>query len=225
MTTLLVADDEPAIRGLLRDFFEAQGYAVVTAADGHQALAHARDAAPDLVLLDVMMPGPDGFEVVRQLRRDGQIPVILLTARVSETDRVVGLELGADDYVTKPFSLHEVAARVKAVLRRTRASAPPTVLRGGDVVLDPDRRRVTVRGAAVDLTPSEFTVLHTLMAAPGRVISREQLLDALGADDSVPRTVDVHVRNLRVKVEADASAPTHVETVFGVGYRFAEGAA
>ena len=220
-TTLLIAEDEAAIRDLLRDFFEAQGYAVVTAADGDEALARARDAAPDLVLLDVMMPGPDGFEVVRRLRRDGQTPVILLTARVAEMDRVVGLELGADDYVTKPFSLHEVAARVKAVLRRTRASAPAGVLRGGDVVLDPDHRRVTVRGEATDLTPSEFTLLATLLAAPGRVFSRPQLLEVLGAEDGVERTVDVHIRNLRVKIEADPTAPAHVETVFGVGYRFA----
>ena len=220
-TTLLIAEDEAAIRDLLRDFFEAQGYAVVTATDGDEALARARDAAPDLVLLDVMMPGPDGFEVVRRLRRDGQTPVILLTARVAEMDRVVGLELGADDYVTKPFSLHEVAARVKAVLRRTRAGAPAGVLRGGDVVLDPDRRRVTVRGEAADLTPSEFTLLATLLAAPGRVFSRPQLLEVLGAEDGVERTVDVHIRNLRVKIEADPTAPAHVETVFGVGYRFA----
>ena len=221
MTTLLIADDERSIRDLLRDFFEAQGYAVVTAADGDEALARARDAAPDLVLLDVMMPGPDGFEVVRRLRRDGQTPVILLTARVAEMDRVVGLELGADDYVTKPFSLHEVAARVKAVLRRTRAGAPAGVLRGGGVVLDPDRRRVTVRGETADLTPSEFTLLATLLAAPGRVFSRPQLLEVLGAEDGVERTVDVHIRNLRVKIEADPTAPAHVETVFGVGYRFA----
>ena len=220
-TTLLIAEDEAAIRDLLRDFFEAQGYAVVTAADGDEALARARDAAPDLVLLDVMMPGPDGFEVVRRLRRDGQTPVILLTARVAEMDRVVGLELGADDYVTKPFSLHEVAARVKAVLRRTRAGAPAGVLRGGGVVLDPDRRRVTVRGETADLTPSEFTLLATLLAAPGRVFSRPQLLEVLGAEDGVERTVDVHIRNLRVKIEADPTAPAHVETVFGVGYRFA----
>ena len=221
MTTLLIADDERPIRDLLRDFFEAQGYAVVTAVDGDEALARARDASPDLVLLDVMMPGPDGFEVVRRLRRDGQTPVILLTARVAEMDRVVGLELGADDYVTKPFSLHEVAARVKAVLRRTRAAVPAGLLRGGDIVLDTDRRRVTARGEAVDLTPSEFALLAALMAAPGRVFSRAQLLDVLGAEDGVERTVDVHVRNLRVKIEAAPTTPAHVETVFGVGYRFA----
>lgn len=218
--TLLIADDEPAIRDVLRDFLSAQGYAVVTAADGTEALAVAQEASPDLVLLDVMMPGLDGFEVIRHLRRNGQTPVILLTARVAEIDRVTGLELGADDYVTKPFSLHEVAARVKAVLRRTRAQPAGGVLRGGSVTLDPERRRVTVMGEEATLTRSEFVILETLMAAPGRVYSRDQLLEVLGADEGSARTVDVHVRNLRVKIEADASDPTHVETVFGVGYRF-----
>ncbi|OZC03591.1 response regulator transcription factor [Rubricoccus marinus] len=217
-TTLLVAEDEASIRDLLRDFFEGQGYAVVTATDGQEALAAAREAAPDLVLLDVMMPWMDGFEVIRQLRRDGETPVILLTARAGEADKVEGLGLGADDYVTKPFSFHEVAARVEAVLRRARRGAD--VLRGGDIVLDTGAHRTSARGQAVDLTRAEQTVLRALMEASGRVLSRADLLDVLGLEHGSERTVDSHVRNLRAKVEADPGAPTHVETVFGVGYRF-----
>ena len=222
MPALLVADDSPSVRTLLRDYFEGQGYVVLTAADGSEALATAREVQPDLVLLDVMMPGIDGFEVVRQLRRDGETPVILLTARVAEMDRVVGLELGADDYVTKPFSLHELAARVRAVLRRARREpAEADVLRADGVTLDRTRHRVEVDGHEVSLTPSEFTVLEALMAAPGRVLSRLQLLDALGSGETgSERTVDVHVRNLRAKLEADPAKPELVQTVFGVGYRF-----
>ncbi|MEP0545333.1 MAG: response regulator transcription factor [Rhodothermales bacterium] len=217
--TLLVADDEPAIRDLLRDFFEAEGYTVVTASDGREALAVAREAAPDLVLLDVMMPWVDGFDVVRELRREGQTPVILLTARVEEADKVKGLGLGADDYVTKPFSFHEVAARVQAVLRR---SEPKGVLRGGDIALDVEAYRVTVRGEWAELTPAEFNILRALMAASGRALSRLDLLEVLGRDyDGSERTVDSHVRNLRVKVEVDPKTPAHIETVFGTGYRFA----
>jgi DNA-binding response OmpR family regulator len=217
--TLLVADDEPAIRDLLRDFLETQGYRVVTASEGKEALAVAREAKPDLVLLDVMMPWMDGFDVLRELRRDGETPVIMLTARVGESDKLDGLGLGADDYVTKPFSFHEVAARVKAVLRRSESK---DVLRGGDVVLDPGAHLVTVRGGAVELTPAEFTVLEALMGAGGRVLSRSHLLDVLGRDeDGSERTIDSHVRNLRVKVEEDPKAPNHIETVFGMGYRFA----
>ena len=217
-TTLLIAEDETAIRDLLRDFFEAQGYAVVTAADGKEALAAAREHAPDLALVDVMMPWVDGFEVVRQLRRDGQTPVILLTAKAGETDKLEGLGLGADDYVTKPFSFHEVAARVEAVLRRARPAGG--VLRGGDVDVDVGAHRATVRGASADLTPAEFIILRSLMEASGRALSRTDLLDVLGLEDGSERTVDSHVRNLRTKVEADPKVPVHVETVFGVGYRF-----
>ncbi len=183
-----------------------------------QALAAAREHAPDLVLLDVMMPWVDGLEVVRQLRRDGQTPVILLTARADEADKVEGLGLGADDYVTKPFSFHEVAARVEAVLRRARRGGD--VLQGGDVLFDVGAHRATVRGRPVDLTPAERTILHALMEASGRALSRADLLDVLGLEDGSERTVDSHVRNVRAKVEPDPSAPTHVETVFGVGYRF-----
>ncbi len=217
--TLLVADDEPTIRNLLQDFFEAQGYTVVTAADGKEALAVAREALPDLVLLDVMMPWVNGFDVVRELRCEGQTPVILLTARTEEADKLNGLGLGADDYVTKPFSFHEVAARVQAVLRR---SEPKGVLRGGNIVLDPWAHRVEVSGEVADVTPAELAILKALMEASGRVLSRIYLLEVLGRDyDGAERTVDSHVRNLRVKIEPDPKMPTHIETVFGVGYRFA----
>lgn len=216
--TLLIAEDEAAIRDLLRDFFESEGYQVVTAADGKEALDAAREHAPDLVLLDVMMPWVDGFEVVRQLRLGGETPVILLTARAAESDKVEGLGIGADDYVTKPFSFHEVAARVEAVLRRARRGGD--VLRGGDVALDAGAHRATVRGRPVELTPAEFALLRALMEVSGRALSRADLLDVLGLDDGSERTVDSHVRNLRTKVEPNPKVPTHVETVFGVGYRF-----
>ena len=218
--TLLVADDESTIRNLLRDFFEAQGYTVVTAADGKEALAVARETMPDLVLLDVMMPWMNGFDVVRELRRKGQTPVILLTARAEEADKLSGLGLGADDYVTKPFSFHEVAARVQAVLRR---SDPKGVLRGGDIVLDPGAHSVEVRGEVAEVTPAELTILQALMQASGRVLSRVHLLEVLGRDyEGSERTIDSHVRNLRVKIEPNSKTPTHIETVFGVGYRFAQ---
>ncbi len=220
MPTLLIADDAASVRTLVQDYFEAQGFTAVAAEDGTGALAKARELRPDLLVLDVMMPGLDGFEIVRQLR--GEIPIILLTARVEEIDRVLGLELGADDYVTKPFSLHELGARVRAVLRRSQRDPPAAaVLREGEVVLDQTRHRVEVDVQEISLTPSEFTVLETLMVTPGRVFSRAQLLDALGSGESgSERTVDVHVRNLRAKIEADPSAPAYVQTVFGVGYRF-----
>ena len=217
--TLLIADDDNAIRDLLRDFFEALGYTVVTAADGKEALAVAQASRPDLVVLDVMMPWLDGFDVVRALRREGETPVILLTARTEENDKLKGLELGADDYVTKPFSFHEVEARVRAVLRR---SNPKGVLRGGHLTLDPTAHRVEVNGQPMDVTPAEFAVLHALMAASGRALSRLHLLSVLGRDfDGSERTVDSHIRNLRTKIEANPKKPTHIETVFGVGYRFA----
>ena len=218
-TTLLIAEDEAPIRDLLRDFFQAQGYAVVTAADGKEALAVAREHAPDLALVDVMMPWVDGFEVVRQLRRDGQTPVILLTAKANEADKLEGLGLGADDYVTKPFSFHEVAARVEAVLRRSRQGGE--VLRGGDVEMDAEAHRVSVRGQPADLTPAEFTVLRSLMEASGRALSRADLLGRAGpggrlrADGRFPRPQRANEGRGRPRAPR-----THVETVFGVGYRF-----
>jgi DNA-binding response OmpR family regulator len=221
--TILIVDDHASVRVLVQDYLTAQGYRVLTATDGREALMVARSARPDLILLDVMMPNLDGLEFMRIFRRDQATPVILLTARVAETDKVVGLELGADDYVTKPFGMQELVARIRAVLRRAAPdrAAAARLLRVGDLTLDQARREVTVAGRAVTLTPSEFELLQTLMEEPGRVFTREQLLERLQGEayEGVERTIDVHIRNLRRKIESDPSRPRYVETVFGVGYR------
>ncbi len=198
---------------------------MVTARDGKEGLFAARHENPDVVLLDIMMPTMDGYEFLRQFRRERGTPVIILTARVEEADAVLGLELGADDYVVKPFRMRELAARVRAVLRR---SDPQDMrhkqLRIGDIELEEDAHSVTVNGHPVDLTPTEFNLLSILMHAPGRVFSREELVNALSESGfaGLEQTLNVHVRNLRVKIEPDADAPRYVETVFGIGYRFAK---
>lgn len=221
--TILVVDDNASVRMLLLEYLTEQGYRVVMAPDGRQALFVARREHPDLILLDIMMPEMGGFDFIRAYRQEANIPIILLTAKLEEMDKVVGLELGADDYVTKPFGMHELVARVRAVLRRigpeTRAAE---ILRAADVILDRGRRLVQVDGRSVKLTPSEFDLLAILMAAPGRVFSRADLLRQLQgyALDGVERTIDVHIRNLRNKIEPDLRHPKYVETVFGVGYRF-----
>jgi DNA-binding response OmpR family regulator len=219
--TILIVDDHASVRTLVQDYLTEQGYRVVTAADGQQALTVARVERPDLILLDVMMPNLDGFEFMRAFRRGQATPIILLTARVAETDKVVGLELGADDYVTKPFGMQELVARIRAVLRRAAPAAATAVLRAGDLALDRATREVTVADRPVSLTPSEFELLATLLEAPGRVFTREQLLErSQGGDyEGVERTIDVHIRNLRRKIEPDPSRPRYIETVFGVGYR------
>lgn len=222
--TILVVDDHKSVRTMVADYLEEHGYRVLTAGDGEEALLVARRLRPDLVLLDVMMPGLDGIGFLQAYRRDTSAPVILLTARIEETDKVVGLELGADDYITKPFGMKELLARVRAVLRRAvAAQSAPTgeVLTVGDVVLNHITHTVTVAGQVANLTPSEFTLLAVLMASPGRVYSREQLLERLQGNsyEGVERTIDVHVRNLRKKVEADPTSPRIIETVFGAGYR------
>jgi DNA-binding response OmpR family regulator len=219
--TILIVDDHASVRTLVKDYLTEHGYRVVTAADGQEALTVARVERPDLILLDVMMPNLDGFEFMRIFRRGQATPVILLTARVAETDKVVGLELGADDYVTKPFGMQELVARIRAVLRRANPGRAAAGLRVGDLALDRATREVTVAGRPVALTPSEFELLATLMESPGRVFTREQLLERLqgGEYEGVERTIDVHVRNLRRKIEPDPSRPRYVETVFGVGYR------
>ena len=222
--TILIADDHASVRALVQDYLTAQGYRVVAAADGREALMVARAERPDLILLDVMMPNLDGFEFMRVFRRDQATPVILLTARVAETDKVVGLELGADDYVTKPFGMQELVARIRAVLRRVAPeSQAAAALRVGDLALDRATHAVTVAGQPVSLTPSEFELLAALMEAPGRVFTREQFLERLqgGEYEGVERTIDVHIRNLRRKIEPDPSRPRYIETVFGVGYRLA----
>lgn len=223
-TTILIVDDKSNIRRLLQDYLSEQGYRTVSAEDGRMALFVARREEPDLILLDIMMPEMDGYEFMRIFRQESKTPIILLTAMLEESDKVVGLELGADDYVTKPFGMRELLARIRAVLRRVNESAAPsTVLRAANIRLDRDARLVTVGEQPVTLTPSEFELLATLMANPGRVFSRMDLLDHLpgGAFEGAERTVDVHIRHLRQKIESDPASPRYVETVFGVGYRFA----
>jgi len=220
--TILVVDDEAQIVRLVRDYLEEAGFRVVTAADGAQALAVARHEKPDLVVLDLLMPGMDGLEFTRRVRREQDLPIIMLTARADETDRVVGLEVGADDYVVKPFSPRELVARVRAVLRRTQATPrQPSALRAGPLLLDPVTHTVTLFGQPVTLTPTEFSLLETLMAQPGRVFSRSDLLEAVRgvAFDSYERAVDTHIKNLRRKIEPDPAHPRFILTVHGVGYR------
>lgn len=224
MQTILMIDDQPNVRRLIHDYLGQEGFRVVEAENGRQALLVARREQPDLILLDIMMPEMGGYEFLRAYRKEGQTPIILLTAKQEESDKVLGLELGADDYITKPFGMRELVARIHAVLRRAagETSAEPAVLRAADVMLDRGSYAVTVGGQAISLTPSEFELLATLMAAPGRVFSRAQLLERLqgGEGESVERTIDVHIRNLRAKIEPVPATPRYIETVFGIGYRF-----
>ncbi len=223
--TILVADDEPHIVATVKAYLENAGFRVVTAPDGRQALFVARYEKPDLVVLDLMMPEMDGWEFTRLFRKESDAPIIMLTARVEDTDKVLGLELGADDYVTKPFSPRELVARIRAVLRRAGAEpAPPAVLRAGDIVLDHSAHSVTVAGRPVDLTPTEFDLLAVLMAEPGRAFTRLDLLDRVQGMryEGYERTIDAHIKNLRAKIEPDPKAPRRIVTVYGVGYRFEE---
>jgi two-component system, OmpR family, alkaline phosphatase synthesis response regulator PhoP len=224
--TVLVVDDEPEIARLVRDYLQHGGFAVLSAADGETALELARTRQPDLVVLDLGLPGIDGLEVTRSLRHQGGVPIIMLTAREDESDRLVGLELGADDYVAKPFSPKELVARVRAVLRRSEGlSAQPELVRvGNEVELDIPRMEATIRGRRIDLTRTEFQLLVTLARQPGRIFTRAQLLDAVHgvAFDSYERAIDAHVKNLRRKIEPDPRAPRYLLTAFGVGYRFAD---
>ena len=223
MKTILIVDDKLNTLRLLADYLSEKGFRVVTASDGREALYVARHEKPDLLLLDIMMPEMDGLEFMRHFRKERGTPVIMLTARVGEADKVVGLELGADDYVTKPFGMAELVARIRAVLRRVNDPVTPTdMLRAGDVSLDKSTHLVRVNGHRIDLTPSEFDLLTVLMSAPGQVFTRAQLLERLRGDlfENVERTVDVHIRNLRAKLEPDPSQPIYILTVFGVGYRF-----
>ena len=220
---ILVIDDKANVRTLLREYLTEQGYRVVTAENGRVALFTARQEKPDLILLDIMMPEMDGTEFIRAHRKEADTPIILLTARLEEMDKVLGLELGADDYVTKPFRMRELLARVNAVLRRSgRDTAGAELLRVADVVLDKNGRRVTVAGKEVVLTPSEFDLLGILMSSPGRAFPRLELLEHLQgtALEGAEKTVNVHIRNLRTKIEPDPGEPRYIETVFGIGYRF-----
>ncbi len=220
---ILVVDDEPKIVQLVRDYLERAGFAVSTARDGNEALMRAHAERPDLIVLDLGLPGLDGLEVTRRLRRDSGVPIIMLTARHEETDKVVGLELGADDYVTKPFSPRELTARVRAVLRR-HTSPADDVLRAGNLTLDVPRLRAEVSGRIVPLTATEFQLLATLAAQPGRVFTRSQLLDGIHgvAFDSYERAIDAHVKNIRRKIEPDPREPRYLLTVYGVGYRLTD---
>jgi DNA-binding response OmpR family regulator len=225
MQTILVIDDEPKIVQLARDYLEHAGFSVLTAGDGESALQAARVRRPDLVVLDLGLPGVDGLEVMRTIRAAGSTPIVVLTARDTELDKLLGLELGADDYVTKPFSPRELVARVRAVLRRSeRAAEPRDRIEVGDLVLDVPRVRATVAGRPVDLTATEFAILSTLAREPGRVFTRSQLLDVVHgvAFEAYERAIDAHVKNIRRKVEQDPSRPRYVLTVYGVGYRVAE---
>ena len=225
MKTVLVVDDEPKIVQLTRDYLEHAGFRVASASDGKEALASFRRDAPDLVVLDLGLPTLDGLDVARAIRKSSNVPIVMLTGRGDEADRVAGLELGADDYVTKPFSPKELVARVRAVLRRSEmAAAPADLVRAGDVTLDVPRLSVRVKDRAVDLTPTEFQLLLALARSPGRVFTRAQLLDALHgvAFESYERAIDAHVKNIRRKLEADPREPRYLLTVHGVGYRFAD---
>ena len=225
MKTILVVDDEPKIATLARDYLEHAGFSVLTAGDGPTAVATIRQRHPDLVVLDLGLPGLDGLDVTREVRRDSTIPIVMLTARDDEVDKLLGLELGADDYLTKPFSPRELVARVRAVLRRAdRPVEAAETIRAGDVVLDLPRMRTMVGGTAVELTPTEFQLLAVLVREPGRVFTRSQLLDAVHgvAFESYERAVDAHVKNIRRKLEPTPSHPRYLLTVHGVGYRFAD---
>jgi DNA-binding response OmpR family regulator len=223
---ILVVEDESKIARLVRDYLEHAGFETVVASDGDTALASARRSKPDLVVLDLGLPGRDGLDVARTLRRTSTVPIVMLTARGDEIDRVVGLELGADDYVVKPFSPKELVARVRAVLRRTEAARArgPEVLRVADVEVDVGRMRVSVGGRPVELTTTEFQLLAVLIREPGRVFTRGQLLDAVHgvAFESYERAVDAHVKNIRKKLEPTPGRPRYLLTVHGVGYRFAD---
>jgi DNA-binding response OmpR family regulator len=221
--TILVVDDEVKLRDMLRLYLEQEGYRVVQAGNGREALYVARYEKPDLIVLDLMMPEMGGYDFIRAYSKEGQTPVIMLTAKIEDTDKILGLELGADDYVTKPFNVRELIARVRAVLRRAQKPAlEAEVIRASDITLDRASATVKVGERFVDLTPSEFELLATFMGSPGRVFSRLDLLDRVSGEsyEGYERTIDVHIRNLRTKIEADPKHPVYIETVYGMGYRF-----
>ncbi len=224
---ILVVDDEPKIAEICRDYLQAAGFEVTTVQDGLGGLSAARREKPDLVVLDLMLPGMDGLDVCRTLRRESDVPIIMLTARIEETDRLIGLELGADDYITKPFSPRELVARVRVILRRVSGNPASDVIRAGDVSLDRARYEARLPGVGesditVPLTPTEFEILATLMSQPGRIFSRAQLLQAVHgvAFESYERAIDSHIRNLRRKLESGRPLANYIVTVHGVGYKF-----
>ncbi len=225
MKTILVVEDERQIAEIARDYLRRAGFTVIVSGHGAEALRLARERRPDLVVLDLGLPGLDGLEVTRRLRHEGTIPIIMLTARVEESDRLIGLELGADDYISKPFSPRELVARVRAVLRRAESAASGEgVFSRADLTLDPLGMTVSRSGMPIDLTTTEFQVLTTLARQPGRVFTRAQLLDAVrGTDvDSFERAIDTHIKNIRRKLEPDPRKPRYLLTIYGMGYKFSE---
>jgi DNA-binding response OmpR family regulator len=222
---ILVVDDEPKVVKLARDYLEKNGFRVVSTGEGNTALAMARRERPDLIILDLMLPGMDGREVCRSLRRETEVPIIMLTALSEESDQIVGLEIGADDYITKPFSPRTLVARVRAVLRRSQGRLrAPAILRSGGLEIDLAGHQVKLDGKAVHLTPNEFKTLSLLARHPGQIFSREQLSDEMHGItiSGFDRSVDSHIKNLRRKIETDPAQPRFIETVYGVGYRFVE---
>jgi len=223
MSTILVIEDEPELVKVLRSYLEQAGFSVLSAGRGDTGLSLWENKRPDLVILDLNLPGMDGLDVAREIRRKGTTPIIMLTARVEETDQLIGLELGADDYIPKPFSPRIVVARVRALLRRSEATPAATqLLRVADLEIDLDGHTVQREGQPLELTPTEFSLLVTLASQPGRAFSRLQLLEASqgAAYEGYERTIDAHIKNLRAKIELDPKNPQYIETVFGVGYRF-----
>jgi DNA-binding response OmpR family regulator len=221
--TILIIEDEPKVARLARDYLEKSGYRVLIAADGKSGLAMARGEKPDLLVLDLMLPQMDGLDVCRALRRESDLPIIMLTARAEETDRLIGLELGADDYITKPFSPRELVARVRALLRRAKGAVYVSgIVRAGDLVLNTENHSLSVAGKAIHLTRIEFSLLETLARHPGQIFSRAQLLENLHGVAYVgyDRSIDAHIKNLRRKIEADPANPKYILTVYAVGYKF-----
>jgi DNA-binding response OmpR family regulator len=221
---ILIVDDNPDILTMLRDYLTEEGFQVVSANNGQKALHVARDQKPDCIVLDMMMPEMGGAEFIRIYTAESDVPILVLTAKVEETDKVLGLELGADDYMTKPFSLRELTARIHALLRRVnKATKQTVVIRSSNITIDKTGHLVEVDNQPVELTPSEFDLLAALMAAPGRTFSRLELLEKLGEGaylEGYERTVDVHIHNLREKIEPNPKDPVYIETVYGTGYRF-----
>jgi DNA-binding response OmpR family regulator len=221
---ILVAEDDLKQAELIRRYLEREGHLTVVVHDGRAAIDEARRRSPDLLVLDVMMPKVDGLDVCRVLRADGEVPIIMLTARSTEDDLLLGLDLGADDYLTKPYNPRELVARVRTVLRRTRSRSEGEVYQVGELEIDPGRHEVRLADRLVDVTPAEFKILACLAASPGRAFSRQQLLEhAFGFDHYVfDRTIDVHVMNLRKKIEPAPGTPSYLKTVYGVGYKLAD---
>lgn len=226
---IFVVDDEPQILKVLKAYLEKAGYQVVTASEGNQALSIFQREKPDFLILDLNLPGMDGLDICKAVRRDSDIPILMLTARVEEADRLIGLELGADDYVLKPFSPREIVMRVRTILRRTTAApaAPDKkeLIQAGDLLIDLDEHSVLLAGRSIDLTPTEFDILVTLARQPKRVFSRLQIMEQAQGDafEGYERTIDAHVKNIRIKLEPDPKKPIYIQTVFGLGYKFEAG--